>query len=58
MFHERTQKLDALFGRLVPADKGVRKFSDIQVNPRFIVLHKSVLKCRPVCLYASLPVDL
>ena len=32
MFHERTQKLDALFGRLVPAEKGVRKFSEIQVN--------------------------
>ncbi len=32
MFHERTQKPDALFGRLVPAEKGVRKFSEIQVK--------------------------
>jgi len=32
MFHERTQKPDALFGRLVPAEKGVRKFSEIQVQ--------------------------
>ena len=34
MFHERTQKLDALYGRLVPAEKGVRKFSEIQVISR------------------------
>merc|ERR550539_1415264 len=30
MFHESTQQLDALYNRLVPKVKGVRKFSDIQ----------------------------
>ena len=32
MFHEKTQKLEPLYGRLVPAVKGVRTFSDIQVG--------------------------
>ena len=32
MFHEATQPLDALFGRLVPRVKGVRKFSHIQMK--------------------------
>ena len=30
MFHESTQQLEALYNRLVPKVKGVRKFSDIQ----------------------------
>ena len=30
MFHEQTQPLEALYGRLVPAVKGQRKFSHIQ----------------------------
>merc|ERR550539_1516867 len=30
MFHESTQQLDALYNRLVPKVKGVRRFSDIQ----------------------------
>mgnify|MGYP001802508461 FL=1 len=32
MFHESTQTDKALYGRLVPAKKGVRKFSDIQLR--------------------------
>lgn len=32
MFHEATQKDQALFDRLVPTVKGVRKFSSIQLN--------------------------
>jgi len=32
MFHEATQKDQALYDRLVPAVKGVRKFSPIQLN--------------------------
>ena len=31
MFHEATQKDDALFNRLVPKKNGARKFSKIQV---------------------------
>ena len=31
IFHESTQKDDALYNRLVPSKKGIRKFSDIQV---------------------------
>jgi len=30
MFHESTQQLEALYNRLVPKVKGIRKFSDIQ----------------------------
>ena len=32
MFHEQTQQLPALYSRLVPKVKGVRKFSDIQLK--------------------------
>ena len=32
MFHESTQSDTALFNRLVPASKGVRKFSNIQLR--------------------------
>lgn len=32
MFHEATQKDQALYDRLVPTMKGVRKFSSIQLN--------------------------
>ncbi|VVC39799.1 Formate-tetrahydrofolate ligase, FTHFS, conserved site,Formate-tetrahydrofolate ligase [Cinara cedri] len=32
MFHEATQKDEALYDRLVPTVKGVRKFSSIQLN--------------------------
>lgn len=32
MFHEATQSDKALYNRLVPKDKGVRKFSNIQVS--------------------------
>lgn len=32
MFHEATQKDQALYNRLVPTVKGVRKFSSIQLN--------------------------
>ena len=32
MFHEQTQQLPALYSRLVPKVKGVRKFSDIQMK--------------------------
>lgn len=32
MFHEATQDSKALYGRLVPAKKGVRTFSDIQIR--------------------------
>ena len=36
MFHEATQKDDALFNRLVPKKNGVRKFSKIQVHTSFL----------------------
>lgn len=32
LFHENTQTTEALYNRLVPAIKGVRKFSDIQLR--------------------------
>ena len=32
MFHEKTQTDTALFGRLVPAKKGVREFSPIMLR--------------------------
>lgn len=32
MFHESTQKDEALYNRLVPSKKGVRNFSDIQIT--------------------------
>lgn len=32
MFHESTQTDSALFNRLVPAKKGVRTFSKLQLN--------------------------
>lgn len=32
MFHEATQTDTALFNRLVPAKKGIRKFSNIQLR--------------------------
>lgn len=32
MFHEKTQPLKAFYNRLVPAIKGVRKFSEIQIR--------------------------
>jgi len=32
MFHEKTQPLAALYSRLVPKIKGIRKFSDIQLK--------------------------
>jgi len=32
MFHEATQKNEALYSRLVPTVKGVRQFSPIQLN--------------------------
>lgn len=38
MFHEATQTDQALYGRLVPKVKGVRKFSQIQVSYRGVLL--------------------
>ena len=35
LFHESTQTDKALYGRLVPSKKGVRKFSEIQVFNSF-----------------------
>lgn len=42
MFHEATQSDKALYTRLVPKDKGTRKFSAIQVRNQF---HCYVMLC-------------
>ncbi len=43
MFHEATQSDKALYSRLVPKDKGTRKFSAIQVNKK-----KRAVSLRPI----------
>ena len=44
MFHEATQSDKALYNRLVPKERGVRKFSAIQVQ-NTISKHKVLLVC-------------